>query len=167
MPVAALVAVTAVVVGCAVAQPAVAAAPTGFTSAPRLAPAASFVAGKPIAVYCAKTQYDWQQYGATSREKGLAVPGSSEIKLAPDVCRYLRAPKVQDGFAGSLLVLVHEAIHARGTKDEGVTDCAAVHEMPRVAVKFFSVKAGKQLRAVMADAWTLRAREAPAYRTVC
>lgn len=145
-----------------------AATPAGFYKSVVLAPAASFVAGKPITVYCANSAYDWQQYGATTHEFGLAVPGSSEIKLAPDVCRYLRATIVNpNGFGSSLLVLVHESIHARGEKDEGVTDCAAVHEMPRVAVKFFRVKAGKQLRDVMANAWNYRGRETAPYRTVC
>lgn len=145
-----------------------AAALTGFHSSPRLALAASFVAGKPVTVMCANTQYDWQQYGGTSNEFGLATPGDNVIKLAPDVCRFLLAKIVTpNGFGSSLLVLTHEAIHARGESDEGVTDCAAVHEMPRVAVKFFRVKAGKQLRAVMANAWYYRKGEPPTYRTGC
>ena len=144
-----------------------AAAPAGFYKSVVLAPAASFVAGKPVTVYCANSEYDWQQYGGTGSEHGLAVPGSSVIKLDPDVCRLLRATTIKDGFGASLLVLVHESIHARGEKEEGVTDCSAVHEMPRVAVKFFHVKAGKQLRAVMANAWHYRAGETAVYRSVC
>lgn len=162
------VVIAVVVLALAAVAVAGAAAPSGFTVAARLAPAASFVAGKPIAVYCAATEAAWEQYGGTSQEFGLAVPGSSEIKLSPGVCRYLRAKIVNpNGFGASLLVLVHESIHARGESDEGVTDCAAVHEMPRVAVKFFYVKAGKQLRAVMANAWNYRNREGDPYRTIC
>jgi hypothetical protein len=142
--------------------------PAGFYNSVRLAPAAAFVAGKPVTVLCAKTASDWQQQGGRADSYGLTFPGDNVVKLAPAVCRFLRATVVNpDGFGASLLVLVHESIHARGESDEGVTDCDAVHEMPRVAVKFFGVKAGKQLRAVMYNAWNLRGREPPQYRTVC
>jgi hypothetical protein len=148
-----------------------ASAPAGFNEAVKLEPAASFVAAKPVTVYCANSEYTWEQYGGTSTEHGLATPGSSEIKIDPDGCRYLRTAlnmhKIPDGFGAALLVLVHESIHARGETDEGITDCDAVREMPRVAVKFFGVKAGKQLRAVMANAWRYRGGESAAYRTVC
>lgn len=140
----------------------------GFHSSPKLAPAASFVAKKPITVLCANTLADWQHYGRTSQEFGAAIPGDNVIKLAPSVCKFLVAKIIDyDGFGASLLVLVHESIHARGESDEGITDCAAVHEMPRVAVKYFKVKPGKYLRGVMANAWNYRYREAPPYRTVC
>lgn len=152
-----------------------AAAPAGFTAAPRLEPAASFVAGKHVTVWCARSLGEWRQYVAGRSESdilGLTVPGSSEIRVAPVVCTNLRAKLNgqvvgNDGFAPSLLLLVHEAVHARGSADEGKTDCAATHETPRVAVKFFRVKAGKQLRAVMAAVWTWRTTSPPAYRTVC
>lgn len=160
-----LVAAVAAVALTAAAQ---AAPPAGFYESFKLEPAASFVAGKPVKVWCATSQYDWLQYGAKGGEQGLTTPGSSEVKIAPDVCRYLRAAKVNpDGFGASLLVLVHESIHARGERDEGITDCSAVHEMPRVAVRFFRVKAGKQLRAVMANAWRYRSGEPAAYRSTC
>lgn len=140
----------------------------GFHASPRLAPAASFVAGKPVTVLCANTQYDWQTYGGQADQYGLAIPGDNVVNLAPGVCRFLLAKTVNpNGLGSSLLVLTHEAIHARGESDEGVTDCAAVHEMPRVAVKFFRVKPGKQLRAVMANAWDYRRREPAPYRTTC
>lgn len=154
-----------------------AAAPAGFSSSPRLAPAASFVAGKPVAVYCANTEYDWKQFLETtgrtgSDANGSAVPGSSEVKLSPSLCTNLRlqlaGKTVRNVALGpSILALVHESIHDRGEANEGATDCAAVHEMARVAVKFFHVKAGKQLRAVMAATWTYRAGESAPYRTVC
>ena len=159
-----------------VATVAHAAAPAGFASSPRLQTAAAYVAYKPIAVWCAKTQYDWEQYledgGLAGDLNGATKPGSAETSLSPAVCTNLRRALDRrtvavSALGPSILVLVHEAIHARGEVDEGKTDCAAVHEMPRVAVKFFHVKAGKQLRAVMAASWTYRAREPAAYRTVC
>jgi hypothetical protein len=64
-------------------------------------------------------------------------------------------------------VLTHEAIHLRGETDDGVTDCAAMHEMAGVAARFFHAPAGKGLRALMAAAWSWH-RKAPAeYTTVC
>lgn len=142
--------------------------PAGFYESLRLEPAASFVAGKPVKVWCANSQADWVQYGGRDESFGLAIPGGNIVNLAPVVCRYLRAKIITpNGLGASLLVLTHESIHARGETDEGVTDCAAVHEMPRVAVKFFKVRPGKQLRAVMANAWNYRDREVEQYRTIC
>jgi len=154
-----------------------AAAPAGFSLSPRLAPAASFVAGKPVKVWCASSQYNWEQFLAATGRAGIeangsAIPGSSEIKLSPTVCQNLRLqlagkPVRYIALGPSILGLVHEAIHDRGESNEGVTDCAAVHEMPRVAVRFFHVKAGKRLRAVMAATWTYRGTEPAVYRSVC
>lgn len=161
----------------ALAAPAAAAAPEGFTSAPRFSEAASFVAGKPITVWCAPDVETWASYltahgYAGKVANGITETGSSGTMFSPVVCSSLRkklngVPVTNDYFAPSLLTLVHESIHARGTRDEGLTDCAAVHEMARVAVKYFGVKAGKQLRAVMAAAWSYRDRQPAAYRTVC
>lgn len=163
-----------IVLATALASPA-AAAPDGFYASPRLAPAASFVAGKPVKVWCAKTEDVWRETmdaNGGGEANGLAVVGSDEMRLSPVICLSLQMKLggrivPLNSFAPSLLGLVHEAIHDRGSFDEGKTDCAAVHEMPRVAVKFFKVKPGKQLRAVMAAAWTYRDRLTPPYRTVC
>jgi hypothetical protein len=66
-----------------------------------------------------------------------------------------------------LQVAVHESIHARGETDEGVTDCDAAHRVPGVAVRFFKVKPGKQLRALMTLVWKYRATGPASQRTVC
>lgn len=149
--------------------------PAGFYESRLLEPAASFVAGKPVKVWCATSQYDWLRFlTATGRTEanGSAVPGSAELKLSPVVCQNLRLKLARKAVRAavlgpSLLTLVHESIHDRGTVDEGQTDCNAVHEMPRVAVKFFNVKSGKDLRTVMAATWAYRAKSPAAYRTVC
>lgn len=73
----------------------------------------------------------------------------------------------QPALAAVIAILTHEAIHLRGERDEGVTECAAMHEMPRVAVVYFHVVPGRRLRALMAAAWVGYRDEAPAYRTVC
>lgn len=165
----------AVAVALAFSAPATAA--PDFSAAPRLATPASFVAGKTVRVECAANDDAWARFlesvgypGAVAN--GWAVAGTSVAKLSPIICSSLRAKMngkvvANNLFAPSLLGLVHESIHLRGVLDEGETDCAAIHEMPRIAVRYFGVKAGKQLRAVMAAAWAYRKRQPPPYRTKC
>lgn len=149
----------------------------GFSASPKLAPAASFVAGKQVTVGCATSQYEWLQYlqsvGLTGRDTdGATVVGSGEVRFSPTLCQNLRLqlagkPVRLVALGPSIEVLTQEAIHARGVADEGVADCDAVHEMPRVAVRFFHVKPGAQLRALMAATWQWRQTGPAAYRTVC
>lgn len=164
----------AAVVALAFSAPASAA--PDFSAAPRLATPASFVAGKTVSVECAASDAAWARYlasvGYDGVANGLTVFGTAETKFSPIVCSSLRrklAGKVVPNnlFAPSLLALVHEAVHLRGVLGEGETDCAAVREMPRVAVRYFGVKAGKQLRAVMATAWAYRKQQPPEYLSVC
>src|SRR4051812_46498439 len=110
------------------------AAPVGFREAPKLEPAASYVAGKPVQVLCAVDQAAWDaylaaQYGAgTSNIGGATVVGSSLVSVDPKVCRYLEGnirkpasqPLLQLGAA--MQILVHESLHARGEADEARTD---------------------------------------------
>lgn len=165
-----------------IATAAIAGTPSGFYEAKVLEPAASFVAGKPVVVYCAQTEAGWRAFlDATGRAGidatgsgvvGSAVVGSSELQLAPEVCAWLRLALRQQlpatvGVAASIQAFTHEAIHDRGERDEGVTDCAAMHEMPRVAARFFRFPAGKRLRSLMAVAWRWHARVPAVYRSVC
>ena len=59
---------------------AVAAPPEGFTEAPALEPAASFVAGKAVEVDCARTYGDWESWLAAHQVRadagGAAYLGS-------------------------------------------------------------------------------------------
>jgi hypothetical protein len=153
--------------------------PPGFREAPKLEAAAAFVAGKPAHVFCANTFSDWAQavadaYGPGVNVNAYSTIGGSETYLpAGFVCALpiaaVAGQKVDlsGPLAGYLLTLVHEAIHQRGVADEGQTECAAMHELPRVAVRFFHVKAGKQLRALMAQAWAAHRRKSAAYQSVC
>jgi hypothetical protein len=154
------------------------AVPPGFTEAKGLEPAASFVAKKPVAVYCARTTLAWQRLVAANAAPdgaiGLTLPaaGGDAIALVRAACDNLEQQLQLLGpaaaqLAPSLQALTHEAIHARGDADEGRTDCAAVHEAPGLATRFFKIRAGKQLRALMAAMWKSRATEPPVYRTVC
>lgn len=145
---------------------------SGFYEARVLEPAAAFVAGKPVKVWCAKSQAVWDSYAEGRVTHGLTTGGSSLTHLDVVTCfnaraRLLGGPIFNAGLAPAIELLTHEAIHMRGERDEGVTDCAAVHEMPGVAVRFFGLKSGKQLRDLMSAAWAWRARLAPEYRTVC
>lgn len=153
-------------------------APAGFTEAKVLEPAASFVSGQHVQVFCARTDLDLReylqsQYGvAMTFETGYALFNGGPIFLGQSNCwplrDYLARRKVDRAdLAESILTLVHESVHTRGIRDEGVTECDAMHEMPRVAVKFFHVKPGKQLRALMAEAWSAYGDAQPQYQTVC
>src|SRR5262245_58604727 len=100
-------------------------APAGFAAAgareaPALEPAASWVAGKPVRVYC-------DQSLALTTETGMAVVGGSDVRLAPIVCADLRATlagrwTAAVGPSASLLTLAHEAEHAQGHALEGETE---------------------------------------------
>lgn len=149
--------------------------PPNFYEAKALEPAASFVAGKPAVIYCSNTFGDWVRYSldnGTPGAVGLTPLGGSQSELESPVCDVLlkhlsrRAVTVYD-LAASVRILVHEAIHQRGVTDEAQTECVAMHEMPRVAVKFFRIKAGRQLRALMAQAWVSHRKTPPQFQTVC
>lgn len=151
--------------------------PAGFYESVKLEPAAAFVARKPVTVWCAKTASSWHAFliarqGRDDGAPGATMPGASETFLGSEVCFPLKLDLSGTAvrylaLGPSVETLTHESIHARGESNEGVTDCDAVHEMPRVAVLFFHVKAGKQLRALMAAVWTWRALAGPTYRSVC
>lgn len=157
------------------------AAPTaaagGFYEAKVLEPTASYVAKKPIAVWCATSTEAWKAYeiatyGVPGTEHGSTPFGGSAIYLDTEECpplrQFLRAMSVYvPTLAATIEILTHESIHARGVRDEGVTDCDAMHEMPGVAVRFFRVKPGAQLRALMAAAWTVHRAEPPQYLAIC
>lgn len=151
----------------------------GFYEAKVLEPAASYVAKKPVAVWCALSPGAWAAHeverGLNGEADGSAPVGGTEVFLSQNVCPLLRQARRLGPpslfnlppTAESIELLTHESIHARGERDEGVTDCAAMHEMPGVAVRFFRVKAGKQLRTLMGDAWSWHDGAPPQYRTVC
>lgn len=131
-----------------------------------LEPAASFVAKKPVMVWCSPLT-------SKTGEHGLATAGDTALFLDKPACDALlaglapRSSVYLPTLASVIAILVHEAIHLRGETDEGVTECAAMHETPGVAVRFFHIKPGKQLRALMAGAWEGYRVEPAVYRSVC
>lgn len=149
----------------------------GFYEAKRLEPAAAFVAKKPVKVWCASNAAAWSAWltannDTTANVQGATYPGTAETHLSPTVCANLALQLAYGGeaylpLAPSIETLTHESILMRGETDEGITDCDAMHEMPGVAVRFFNVKAGKQLRALMASAWVDHRRKSAIYQSQC
>jgi hypothetical protein len=150
--------------------------PANFSEAKTLEPAAAYVAKKPVKVWCATSDQAWHNfmvstYGSDDGANGSSVPGSSELKLSNLVCSTLNrarqlplSPDITT--AASVEVLTHESIHLRGEKDEGITDCNAMHEMAGVASRFYHFRYAR-LRALMAFAWKWHATVPADLRSVC
>lgn len=122
-----------------------------------------------MTVWCAKTQYDWQQHVGEGDANGTAHVETGEVFLSPVVCRSIRLrldrkPVLLASFGPSLLVLVHEAVHLRGELDEGRTDCAAARAVPAVARRFFRFTTTGPLSSAVA---AYRAKQPPEYVAVC
>lgn len=153
------------------------AAPSGFKEAPKLEPAAKFVAGKPVKVWCATTQAVWRAAVGTATGEvdaaGYAHVATGEMYLPPIGCASLHAwlnrRRVEDyTFAVALLVIAHEATHLRGATDEGATDCAALSKLPTVIRKFFPVKGhATTVATLMAYAHDAHERESSEYQGNC
>jgi hypothetical protein len=169
------VAAAACGLGSAAASPA---SVSWFYEAKALEPAASYVAGKPVRVQCAKSASGWQSFNKANfaqtgnSEHGFAEPGGTVMYVDADTCPPLLAARAgQPGasrplLAATLVTFAHEAVHLRGQVDEGQTECEAMQYVPGVAVRFFGVKSGAQLRKLMASAWTWHRRiasDAPKY----
>ncbi len=95
-----------------------------------MAQVASWAAGKPVSVWCENDDEAWQRMltsvGAHTDAAGYAYPGANEIFVSPSACRGLIAASWRDvRFATGLSTLLHEATHARGWRDEALTECAA------------------------------------------
>jgi hypothetical protein len=167
----------AIVLVALVLAPTVAAAPPGFTRAPKLEPAASLVAKKKVTVWCPRTDAAW---AAGMRKAGLPVSSHGtanlerkELWLEKVVCdnlaialRFGVEPAGYGSFAPSLLVLVHESVHLRGLLHEGRTDCTASRELPNVAVKYFNRRA-IVVPSLKRELKRWRDANDAVYRTVC
>lgn len=102
---------------------------------------ASAVAGKPAIALCTfdAEAWDTQVQAATFNQRrgstvaGYAFTGGSTAYLGPQTCYALyEALTYGPVWAGpgplgfALLTLLHEAVHLRGVRDEGETDCIAL-----------------------------------------
>lgn len=96
----------------------------------RLTEEAGRIAGRPVRVVCddgyAYTGLGSDALGVAFLDRGLAY-------LRPSVCRTLRdaiagSRPVSDDAGEAVLVLAHEAVHLRGERREGVTECLGLQE---------------------------------------
>lgn len=154
-------------------------APAGFHRAMRLEPAASWVAGKSVRVWCATSKAAFTAGAAgesitTTDATGFADSvGGTNAYLVPLGCAALTAwlnhRHVEDyTFAASALLLAHEATHLRGVADEGATDCAALAKLPAMIRRFFPIKGhGIDLATLMMYAKDAHQREPDAYQGDC
>jgi hypothetical protein len=128
-----------VVTGTALAAPE---PPPGFAEAPPLERAASYMAGRPVQVWCAVDLNVWR---ATDLDRagapGYAIPAYGQTFLRPSVCKaLLRPPTAALSFGSALLVLVHEATHLTGLLDEYKTECVARKRLADTAIRFYGFK---------------------------
>lgn len=100
----------------------------------RLTTEASRIAGAPVRVTCDE---EYAFTGAGSDTLGVAFPGQALTFLDPGICRALHdalADREADREAiEAVIVLAHEAVHLRGERREGVTECLALQEAVAVA----------------------------------
>lgn len=98
-------------------------------AAARLESEAAIIARRPVTLRCDE---GYAFTGAGSDTLGIAFPNAGIAYLDPDVCRSLY-DVLTSGDRGeregeALVVLAHEAVHLRGERDEGVTECLALQE---------------------------------------
>lgn len=103
----------------------------------RLTSEASIVAERPVTIRCDE-QYAFT--GAGSDTLGIAFPRAGIAYLDQGICRALH-DLVLDGkdrgerTGEAIVVLAHEAVHLRGERREGVTECLALQEGVRLGVR--------------------------------
>ena len=94
------------------------------------------IAGRPVRVRC---DDGYAFTGAGSDTLGVAFPARALAYLDPSICRALRDVAAGDdrGERGveAVVVLAHEAVHLRGERREGVTECLALQEAISLATR--------------------------------
>jgi hypothetical protein len=94
------------------------------------------IAGGPVRVRC---DDGYAFTGAGSDTLGVAFPARALAYLDPTVCRSLRdvSEGSEPGERGmeAVVVLAHEAVHLRGERREGVTECLALQEAGPLAAR--------------------------------
>ncbi len=124
---------------------------------------AAIVAGRPVTLRCDE---EYAFTGAGSDTLGIAFPRAGIAYLAPAVCRDLRdlavAGDLREGTGEALVVLAHEAIHLRGERREGVTECLALQAAVPLAVRLGVDE--ERARALLRDELEVRLAERGAIR---
>ncbi len=103
----------------------------------RLTSEASIVAARPVTIRCDE-QYAFT--GAGSDTLGIAFPRAAIAYLDQGICRALHDLALDGKDRGertgeAIVVLAHEAVHLRGERREGVTECLALQEGVRLGVR--------------------------------
>lgn len=169
-------ALIAAVAALLVAPTATAAAP-GFVRSAKLTPVASFVAKKPVTVWCATSDAAWvaalEDAGLPAASHGTADIERGVLWVEKVICnnlaislRYGAATNEYAAFVPSLLIFVHESIHLRGVKSEAKTDCAAAREVTGVALRFFD-RQPIDVAMLKKRVARFRASSDAIYRSVC
>ncbi len=105
-------------------------APARAATEARITREAARIAGRPVQVRC---DDGYAFTGARSDALGIAFPRRGLAYLLPSICRALHDvvagdDEGSDASAEALVVLAHEAVHLRGERREGVTECLALQE---------------------------------------
>jgi hypothetical protein len=108
------------------------------------------VAGKPVRVHCETSEVQWIGW---QLQFGKILAGFTYLEqpvtyIAPDFCNTLHW-SLQYGYrevglvwlTGAVSVLVHEAVHQRGIRDERVTECTAQPLIVPIMQKYFGLTA--------------------------
>lgn len=176
-----LVALVAAAALCGTAGAADIAPPAGFVANASLSNAEAFVAGKPVAAFCAPTEAALAATVDPSYNvEGQAIQGSTVVGggmsfFSPTVCTFLRLwmngklvtrkPINLLTVAMAALTVAHEAELAKGISDETDADCAALKTLPSLVSKFFPLRKRETLHAFMADATEIHTLSPAIYRT--
>src|SRR3954465_3873522 len=101
--------------------------PAGFREAPALEPAASWVAGKPVQVWCGVTRLgDVYEGGYTDRVGGSNIFLTPSLVCDPLEKKLARQTVTSTSFGRALQTLVHESEHAKGVGDESQAECSSL-----------------------------------------
>jgi hypothetical protein len=103
----------------------------------RITAEARRIAGAPVRIRCDES---YAFTGAGSDTLGVAFPRAALAYLDQGVCRALHdvlagGARGNERIAEALVVLAHEAVHLRGERREGVTECLALQEAGPLAVR--------------------------------
>lgn len=153
--------------------------PAGFVENAKLDARASWVAQKPVAVYCARTDADWAAFLSSVNDtvtdaNGVTITvGGTEAYLSARTCYPLLARLRKHPFSllalgAAVEVVAHESFHMRGVVDEGQAECDAYSIVNDYLVAQWGFKRGSvAYMTAFNGARNTHRSLPPAYRAVC
>lgn len=141
------------------------AAAAGLERPPVVAQITQAVAGRQVDAVCVTVQ---SEYDALAGRASAGMYRSSEdrIYLSPTVCGGLESRQARLGLA--LLVVAHEAAHARGIVDEGQAECWGLLWTQDLARRLFGIEFFTPAsELVLSGALGYHRTTPPEYRTAC